>query len=97
MILQNHHITYKPEKIVRIGMQMHECISRTQHFKATPERLELLMNFHEALVFEIKRMVMELITGEDMRVKRPRFLRRQHNEIRDHATHPRGFQRGQGN
>lgn len=76
MVMQRHHITYNPERIVKIGLQMHECVSRIQHSHSTLERLEIVLNFWDALTFEIQRMMLELIIEEDMRILRPKFLRR---------------------
>lgn len=70
-IVQRHHITYDPEWVVDLTMQMHRCISRIQQTRATEEQYARVVNFQHALTYEANRMRQELDTGEDLRVKRP--------------------------
>lgn len=81
--LQQHHVTYDPEWMLEITLQQHQCISRIQSTKATPEQYAHLVNFLHAVSFECNRMRMELDLKGDHRQRIPEALRKARQEIRN--------------
>lgn len=71
-ILQNHHMTYEPDVTVELKMSEHRVISRIQNTKATMDEYIGLTNLLHAVTHEWNRMRMELHTGLDLRVKKPK-------------------------
>ena len=70
--LNSHHLSYKSEYTVELHAYAHKTLSTIQRTKATPEQLTLLWNFHRAISLELERMALELDTGQDCRVVKPK-------------------------